>query len=133
PFGYGLSYTSFQMTPGKTEKIPDGIKVTAVVENTGAVSGKEVVEVYLSKEPSDAGSERPYQELKGFEKTTLLSPGEKEKVSIFIPWRELAVYREEPAEWVIEKGSYLLRTGNSSRNTQAAVRFTVNQDICVEM
>ena len=133
PFGYGLSYTDFRISPDKTEKTPDGIKVTAVVENTGSVSGKEVVQVYLSKEPSDAGAERPYQELKGFEKTTLLSPGEKEEVSIFIPWKELAVYREEQAEWVIEKGAYLLYTGNSSRNTQAAVRFTVNQDICVEI
>ena len=117
PFGYGLSYTEFAISDASAEKQNGGIMVTANVKNIGEISGKEVIQVYLSKVNPAEGVERPYQELKGFEKTADLAPGEKEKVKIWIPWRELAVYDEGRAAWVIESGDYLLKMGNSSRDT----------------
>ncbi len=132
PFGYGLSYTSFRITGGKAEKAADGICVSAVVENTGSRSGKEVVQVYLSKTDEGRGLERPCQELKGFGKTALLAPGEKAEVQICIPWREMAVYDEAKAAWVIEAGEYILRVGNSSADTEEAGRIFIERDVLTE-
>ena len=126
PFGYGLSYTAFAISDALVKKQNGGILVTADVKNIGEMSGKEVIQIYLSKVYPAEGVERPYQELKGFEKTSDLAPGEKEQVKIWIPWRELAVYDEERAAWVIESGDYLLKMGNSSRDT------FVKGFICVE-
>lgn len=126
PFGYGLSYTAFAISDALVKKQNGGILVTADVKNIGEMSGKEVIQIYLSKVYPAEGVERPYQELKGFEKTSDLAPGEKEQVKIWIPWRELAVYDEERAAWVIESGDYLLKMGNSSRDT------FVKELICVE-
>ena len=64
------------------------------MKNTGTVPGKEVAQVYWSKMDQE-GSEHPMQALGGFEKTSLLAPGEEEVLSITIPWKELAVYEEE--------------------------------------
>ena len=76
--------------------------------------------------------ERPYQELKGFEKTADLAPGEKEKVKIWIPWRELAVYDEGRAAWVIESGDYLLKMGNSSRDTSLVGMVRLGDTVLTE-
>ncbi len=137
PFGYGLSYTSFEIAAGELKKTGRGITVTAEVRNAGGRTGKEVVQVYLSKsgsgkEEQENGLERPYQELKGFEKTSALTPGRTEKVEILIPWRELAAYDEKKAAWVIEAGEYILRIGNSSRQTSPAGRLCVEREILTE-
>ena len=131
PFGYGLSYTKFDISEMRIEKVGDGIKGSVMVENTGKFAGKEVIQVYLSKgSGSDLG--RPVQELKGFEKTPLLEPGQKKRLCITIPWRELAVYEERKAAWVIEEGEYTFRIGNSSRNTFEAGCICVEQDFFIE-
>ena len=132
PFGYGLSYTAFAISDTLVKKQNGGILVTADVKNIGEMSGKEVIQVYLSKVYPAEGVERPYQELKGFEKTSDLAPGEKEQVKIWIPWRELAVYDEERAAWVIESGDYLLKMGNSSRDTFAKGLICVEKTILAE-
>ena len=105
--------------------------MTARVKNIGAVSGKEVVQVYLSK-MDGKGSAYPMQALKGFEKTSLLDPGNGELLCITIPWKELAVYEETKAAWVIEEGEYVLHVGNSSRNTVSAGRIRAEQIFCLE-
>ena len=132
PFGYGLSYTAFAISDALVKKQNGGIMVTADVKNIGEMSGKEVIQVYLSKVYPAEGVERPYQELKGFEKTSDLAPGEKEQVKIWIPWRELAVYDEERAAWVIESGDYLLKMGNSSRDTFVKGLICVEKTILAE-
>ena len=124
PFGYGLSYTEFAISDASAEKQNGGIMVTANVKNIGEISGKEV-------NPAE-GMERPYQELKGFEKTADLAPGEKEKVKIWIPWRELAVYDEGRAAWVIESGDYLLKMGNSSRDTSLVGMVRLGDTVLTE-
>lgn len=137
PFGYGLSYTSFEITGSKVKKTDNGVMVAAEVKNTGDRTGKETVQVYLSKcvsgkEEQENGLARPYQELKGFEKTSMLTPGRMENVEILIPWRELAAYDEKKAAWVIEAGEYILRVGNSSRQTSSVGKLCVEREILIE-
>lgn len=130
PFGFGLSYTSFEVRPIVLEQSDKGAEITVEVENSGNKPGKEVVQVYLSC--SETASERPLQELKGFEKTRLLRPGEKEQIHIFIPRRELACYVEEWAAYVVEKGKYRFYAGSSSRNTSFAGEVCVEEDVVVQ-
>lgn len=138
PFGFGLTYTSFEISASGLKKTADGIEITARVKNTGDRVGKEVVQIYLSpwsqenKDGQTSTIERPYQELKGFEKTSLLAPGRTETLRILIPWRELAVYDENQAAWVIDEGAYVLRMGNSSGDTSLAGTICVDERILVE-
>ena len=138
PFGFGLTYTSFEISATRLKKTADGIEITARVKNTGDRAGKEVVQIYLSpwsqenKDGHTSTIERPYQELKGFEKTSLLTPGRTETLRILIPWRELAVYDENQAAWVIDEGAYVLRMGNSSGDTSPAGTICVDERILVE-
>ena len=138
PFGFGLTYTSFEISASGLKKTADGIEITARVKNTGDRAGKEVVQIYLSlwgqvnKDGQTSTIERPYQELKGFEKTSLLAPGRTETLWILIPWRELAVYDENQAAWVIDEGAYVLRMGNSSGNTSPAGTICADERILVE-
>lgn len=138
PFGFGLTYTSFEISASGLKKTAGGIEITARVKNTGDRAGKEVVQIYLSpggqenKDGQTSTIERPYQELKGFEKTSLLAPGRTEILRILIPWRELAVYDENQAAWVINEGAYVLRMGNSSGNTSPAGMICADERILVE-
>ena len=127
PFGYGLSYTSFDF---KNPKInfeeaysgDDVITLEVEVENTGDMEGKEVVQVYISK--SDSQIERAAQELKGFKKVQV-SAGGTEKVSIEIPVKELAYYNIDEKSWSVEPGTYTLKIGNSSRNILQQVKIEI--------
>lgn len=138
PFGFGLTYTSFEISASGLKKTAGGIEITARVKNTGDRAGKEVVQIYLSpggqenKDVQTSTIERPYQELKGFEKTSLLVPGRTEILRILIPWRELTVYDENQAAWVINEGAYVLRMGNSSGNTSPAGMICADERILVE-
>lgn len=130
PFGYGLSYSRFEIRPVQILHCSDGIEVIAEVANVGNCPGKETVQVYLSCR--NTASERPYQELKGFEKTKLLEPGEEEELHIWVPLKELSCYVEERAAYVIEKGSYLFLVGNSSRQTEPAGEIVMEEDILMQ-
>ncbi len=127
PFGFGLSYTRFDVQSPRLEKEKNGFRVTAAVKNQGGRPGKEVLQLYISG--CGTASERPFQELKGFEKTRELKPGEQEDVSVFVPWEELACYEEETASFVIEAGTYLVRLGNSSANNQVIGQIRVQDAI----
>ena len=129
PFGFGLTYTSFEISASGLKKTADGIEITARVKNTGDRAGKWG---QVNKDGQTSTIERPYQELKGFEKTSLLAPGRTETLRILIPWRELAVYDENQAAWVIDEGAYVLRMGNSSRNTSPAGTICADERILVE-
>ncbi len=117
PFGFGLSYTSFQTYSAGVSAEGTTITLKATVQNMGdAYSGKEVAQLYVSapngKLPKEAKS------LAAFGKTKVLSPGEKETLELSFDLRSIASYRESDAAYVLEPGDYLLRLGNSSRNTQ---------------
>ena len=123
PFGFGLSYTRFVLTPGGVSQDNGQITVRACVKNTGERSGKEVVQLYVSA--PDGKLDKPYQALAAFEKTDELQPGETQDVMLSLDLRDLASYDAERAAWILEPGDYILRLGVSSRDTQAvsAVRL----------
>lgn len=130
PFGFGMSYTSFEMGKSSMIQYEDRIEITAEIINIGCYAGKETLQVYLRCR--ETATERPFQELKGFEKSRLLQPGEREELHIIIPKKELACYVESEASYVMEKGTYQLYIGNSSRNTQLAGECEIAEDIVIQ-
>ena len=129
-FGYGSSYTEFEIKCAGAVKKQEGIEVRAGVKNTGNTAGKEVVQLYLAS--CSSAFEHAYQELKGFEKTKLLQPGEEEQICIMIPWKEWCSYDEDKAAYLIRQGDYRILVGNSSRNTKDAAVMRIRQDILME-
>ena len=111
-FGYGLSYTEFEISDYSLESVNDGkIKVSAQVKNIGAVSGKEVVQIYVSL--SGGILEKEAHRLAAYAKTSELKPGESEKVSLEISVDQLTSYDEKRAAWILENGFYGIWIGNS--------------------
>ena len=127
PFGFGLSYTTFAIDGLDTAVEDKNLVVTATVTNTGRFTGKEVVQVYLS---APAGKlDQPYQQLKGYVKTSALAPGQSETVQVTIPTWLLASYDESTARYILEAGEYIVRAGNSSRNTHVAGKLAVAEEL----
>ncbi len=125
-FGYGLSYTDFDIEVTGVEADANNVTITAEVTNTGdTYSGKEVVEVYFSA--PDGELEKPYQELAAFGKTDELAPGESQTLTISYKTTEMSSYSEEKAAYIMEPGDYLIRVGNSSRNTEVAAVVELDQ------
>jgi len=117
PFGHGLSYTTFTYSDLRirqgTSQAEKPLVVSLKVKNTGAVPGKEVVQLYVSPEAPTAF--RPHAELKGFEKVAL-DPGEEKAVSFTLGQRAFAAYNTGVADWQIASGAYHILVGASSRD-----------------
>lgn len=113
PFGYGLSYTTFEY--GKPQISTDGntISVSVSVKNTGSMAGKETAQVYVSA-PKNKQMEKPLKELKAFSKTRLLQPGESQTLQMQIPVQRLASWSEATHEWLNDSGIYTIQVGASS-------------------
>lgn len=129
-FGYGKSYTDFDVSV-KTVSI-DGTKVTvdADVTNIGDIyNGKEVVQIYMSSPQGKLHKE--FQSLVGFAKTKLLAPNETQTLSIYFDITNFASYNEKTAQFILEKGDYIIRVGNSSRNTKAVAVVKSYSDVIV--
>ena len=130
PFGFGLSYTDFAMDA--TEVSAEGTKVTVkcMVTNTGKdFAGKEVAQLYVSAPNGKLHKE--YQSLAAFGKTQNLLPGEAELLTLTFDLKDLASYREADGCYVLEQGNYILRLGNSSRNTAAIGVLELNGEAIV--
>ena len=122
PFGFGLSYTTFQLSkPIVKAKGKDAVEVSITVTNTGSVSGKEVAQVYV--QAPKGRLEKPAQELKAFAKTRELKSGESQTLVMTIPVRDLASYDEASSQWLTEAGTYAFRIGTSSRNIAATAQL----------
>ena len=127
-FGYGKGYTDFETEVRDVEADDKNVTVTASVKNIGdTFAGKEVVQVYYSA--PDGTIEKPYQELGGFGKSDLLSPGESQTITISFPTRSMASYDEKKAAWVLEAGTYYIRVGNSSRTTKVAAALNLKETV----
>ena len=130
PFGFGLSYTDFAIRSAGIAADGSRISVKASVTNSGvAYSGKEVVQLYVSAPNGKLHKE--YQSLAAFAKTGVLMPGATETLELNFDLKSLASYREADASYVLEAGSYILRLGNSSRNTMVIGVLTVDQEVVV--
>ncbi len=123
PFGYGLSYTTFEYSDFEVDydKSSDSFDVTVKVTNTGDVAGKEVVQVYFQSPYTDYdkenGIEKASIELCGFEKTAVLEPGASETVTVNVAREELACYDENGAEtYILDAGDYYLTVGTDAHD-----------------
>ena len=105
-------------------------KVSVTIKNTGQVSGKEVVQLYLSAPTTEI--EKPVQELKGYAKTKLLKPGESQKLTFELDERSLASFWSGISAWVADKGNYEVRIGASSTDIRLKASFNLPKDIVVE-
>ena len=135
PFGYGLSYTTFEYSDFATEydKATDSFNVNVTVTNTGDVAGKEVVQVYFQSPYTDYdkenGIEKASIELCGFGKTAVLEPGASETVTVNVPREELVCYDENTAQtYILDAGDYYLTVGTDAHdalnNVLAAKGYT---------
>ena len=124
PFGYGLSYTTFQYGQPTAQVSGDHVNVEVTIQNTGSVAGKEVAQVYVSA-PKNKQMDKPVKELKGFAKTRLLQPGESETLHISIPCSELASWNEATHEWQVDSGTYTLQVGGSSADIRGKAKITL--------
>lgn len=123
PFGYGLSYTTFEYSDAAVKAEGDKISVSVTVKNTGKVEGKEVVQVYASAPASQL--DKPVKELKAFAKTKSLKPGESETLTMVVNAADLASFVEESNSWEVEAGTYKFLIGASSRDIKATVETEV--------
>lgn len=129
PFGYGLSYTSFDIAVTGAAAEGDTIRIKAAVSNTGARAGREVVQVYVS---APAGRlDKPYQDLAAFSKTDLLEPGASQELTISFSLRDCASYDAQKESYVLEAGSYVVRVGDSSDHTQPAALVDLDGEAVV--
>lgn len=118
PFGYGLSYSTFEIrTDVTTFDLQQGITTKVNIKNIGSVSGKEVVQLYVGK-PEDK-LEQPLKELIAFEKTAMLSPGQEQQIILQVPLKHLVSYDENKAAYILTKGEYQLYLGNGNAVTSS--------------
>ncbi|SEA04811.1 beta-glucosidase [Pseudobutyrivibrio sp. ACV-2] len=125
PFGYGLSYTTFDTSLEYFEASWISIIMRVKVTNTGSVAGRHVVQVYCSQPEGEI--EKPYQILCSFAKTGKLKPGESEELTLKIPIMTLTSFDNEDGAWVMEKGDYLFRIGDNSRDTKIAAKVVLDK------
>ena len=131
PFGFGRSYTDFELSVKRTEICGESIRVTVAVKNIGSEhAGRETVQFYVSQPQRKL--DKPYQVLAGFAKTKELLPGQEETAEVQFPIRSLASYDEERAAWVLEAGTYYVRVGTHSRNTHIAAALELDETIVTE-
>ncbi len=116
PFGYGLSYTSFTIETESFNANEEQVKVTALIKNTGNFKGKEVVQIYASAPQGKL--DKPYQELVAFAKTKELEPGEIQELVITFETESMASFDTGASSYVMEQGNYVIRIGNTSRDTK---------------
>lgn len=127
PFGYGLSYTTFARTASSFQQTESGAAFTVTVTNTGKVPGKDVVQIYLHG--AETMLERPERELVAFQKTRLLNPGESQTIVFAVPYRDMAVYSEEKAAWMLQKGENTLYLGGDALHNEKIASFQTEETV----
>jgi len=130
PFGFGLGYTTFKYTVSSIKLQGEELKVKVDVVNTGSFKGKEVIQLYLSK--PQATLDEPYQILVAYEKTKELKPGQKDKLTLKFKFSDFASYDTKAAAYILDRGTYVVRAGNSSRNTIPCSHVIVKSKIIVK-
>ena len=130
PFGYGLSYTSFDQKLDSVKYKGGKVTVTATVTNTGDKAGKDVVEVYYNPPYTDGGIEKASKNLAGFEETKELQPGESQKVTVKFDDDDMASYDYKGAKaYVLEKGDYDISIQSDSHHVIDHKAITVKDTV----
>lgn len=131
-FGYGLSYTSFDVSGIKlsSNSFTNKMDVTVTVKNTGKTAGKEVVQLYLSAPSKNI--DKPISELKAFAKTNELQPGESQTITLTLNPKNLASFVGDKNAWIAEAGSYKVAIATSSLNVKQTANFTLAEETVVK-
>lgn len=130
PFGYGLSYTTFEQKMGELEVKDGTISVDVTVTNTGDAAGKDVVEIYYNPPYTNGGIEKASVNLIGFEKTEVLEPGESETVTVTFAEEDMASYDDINAKaYVLEAGDYEISLRTDSHTVVDTKTHTVDETI----
>lgn len=134
PFGFGLSYTTFEIFDVSATQIGDKILIYASVKNTGSYAGKEVVQVYFSAPRGKIT--KAQKELCAFKKTRLLAPNETETLVLELNIAQMASYDDlgvvEKSAYVLESGEYKFFVGNSVRAAEIAYKYAIKDDVVLE-
>lgn len=125
PFGYGLSYTTFEYSKPAVKVNGDKITVQVTIKNSGKTAGKEIAQVYVAAPKGTI--EKPQHELKGFAKTRELKPGESQTLSIQMEKRDLASFDEANSRWLTEAGAYTFEIGASCRDIRGTAVTTLTE------
>ena len=123
PFGFGLSYTTFEMGKPSVKANDKNIEVSVTVKNTGKVAGKQVAQVYVTA-PKGA-YEKPAKELKAFGKTRELKPGESQTLKMTLEKRDLASFDEANSQWKVDAGNYLFQVGTDVESIKGTATLKV--------
>lgn len=123
PFGFGLSYTTFEMGKPSVKANGKNIEVSVTVKNTGKVAGKQVAQVYVTA-PKGA-YEKPAKELKAFGKTRELKPGESQTLKMTLEKRDLASFDEANSQWKVDAGNYLFQMGTDVESIKGTATLKV--------
>ena len=134
PFGYGLSYTSFEQEITDLKQGKDDVTVTVKVTNTGAVAGKDVVELYYTPPYTNGGIEKASVNLIDFEKTGLLEPGASENVTFTVALEDMASYdssciKTENGGYILEAGEYVMSVRSDAHTVLDSASFTLSADV----
>ena len=127
PFGYGLSYTTFEYSEPTIKAGKNETTVSVVVKNTGAYAGKEVVQLYVSAPKGNL--DKPAKELKAFGKTAELQPGDSQVITFVVNNEDLASFDEAQSAWVVDAGTYNFHIGASSRDIKATLAADVKGSV----
>ncbi|MDD2727208.1 MAG: beta-glucosidase [Proteiniphilum sp.] len=128
PFGYGLSYTTFEYDNPMIRETPDEVIVSIDVINSGTIPGKEAVQLYVTA-PQNPSLPKPAKELKAFGKTSELKAGEKQTVTLKVAKSDLASYDNEQCAWVVDPGRYDMLVAASSRDVRQTLPLTLTEPI----
>ncbi|MCH4009561.1 glycoside hydrolase family 3 protein [Companilactobacillus sp.] len=130
-FGYGQSYTTFNINPYKTYVDGTNLVTEVTVTNTGdTYSGREVVQEYYS---APAGTvDKAFQNLAAYAKTDTLAPGQSQTLTLSFPIYNMASYDTNSASYIMDAGDYIIRVGNSSRNTHVATVLNLPEKVTTE-
>ena len=124
PFGFGLSYTTFEYSDATCEVKDGTVTITVNITNKGERDGKEVVELYAAA-PDSKAANKPVKELKAFAKTKNLKPGESETVTLKVKTDDLASFDEAASAWVVAEGEYQFLVGASAQDIKATLSGSV--------
>ena len=131
PFGYGQSYTNFEIKKVSfINKKDDQIIIKVRVKNIGKYKGKEVIQIYVS--PSQENQDKPYQTLVAFKKTDELDPEQDSLNILSFKLSDVARYDEKNACYFLDRGKYIIRVGNSSEKTKVFGYIRLDEDIVIE-
>ena len=127
PFGYGLSYTTFEYSKPKVSKKGKEYVAAITVKNTGSVAGKEAVQLYITAPKSKL--QKPAIELKAFGKTRELKPGESQQLLLTFSGYDLASYDTDQQAWVTDGGEYTAKFAASAEDIRQTVKFKAKAEI----